>query len=140
MITGREAGVRKRRAGAEDIEIGQKIRALRLERGLSQSGLAEGIGLTFQQVQKYEKGTNRVSAGRLQRIADMLNTPVMFFYSGMGTRNKKKDTRETGLAFMQTKGAMRLMRAYSEISSRTTKYALVVLAESLRNRDTKEKG
>jgi transcriptional regulator with XRE-family HTH domain len=136
-LNGSREGVRKRRAGAEDLEIGRKIRALRLERGLSQSGLAEGIGLTFQQVQKYEKGTNRVSAGRLQRIADMLNMPVMFFYGGMGQRAKKQDTRNTGLAFIQTKGAMRLVRAYSEISSRTTKYALVVLAESLRN---KEKG
>ena len=140
MINSREGAVRKRRAGAEDVEIGRKIRALRLERGLSQSGLAEGIGLTFQQVQKYEKGTNRVSAGRLQKIADMLNTPVMFFYAGMGSRGKKNDTRSTGLAFIQTKGAMRLMRAYSEISSRTTKYALVILAESLRNKESKEKG
>ena len=56
---------RKRRAGPEDIEIGRKIRALRLQRGLSQSGLAEGIGLTFQQVQKYEKG----SKPRLSRPA-----------------------------------------------------------------------
>jgi transcriptional regulator with XRE-family HTH domain len=124
---------RKRRAGAEDIEIGRKIRALRLERGLSQSGLADGIDLTFQQIQKYEKGTNRVSAGRLQRIADMLNTPVMFFYAGMGARPKKNDQRNNGLAFIQTKGAMRLLRAYSEIGSRATKYALVVLAESLRS-------
>src|SRR6476646_8065332 len=87
-LSGRDAdgrdGIRKRRAGAEDVEIGKKIRMLRLERGLSQSALAEGIGLTFQQVQKYEKGTNRVSAGRLQRIAEILNTPVMFFYGGMG--------------------------------------------------------
>jgi transcriptional regulator with XRE-family HTH domain len=124
----------KRRAGAEDIEIGRKIRALRLERGLSQSGLADGIDLTFQQVQKYEKGINRVSAGRLARIADMLNTPVMVFYGGMGAR-PKNDRRNSSLAFVQTKGAMRLLRAYAEIGSRTTKYALVVLAESLRNRD-----
>ena len=126
MNSAREGGVRKRRAGAEDVEIGRKIRALRLERGLSQSGLADGIGLTFQQVQKYEKGTNRVSAGRLQRIAEVLEMPVMFFYSGMGARGKKHDTRSSGLAFLQTKGAMRLMRAYSEIPSRTTKYALVM--------------
>jgi len=129
------ANKRKRRAGAEDIEIGRKIRALRLERGLSQSGLADGIDLTFQQVQKYEKGTNRVSAGRLQRIADMLNTPIMFFYSGMGASAKKRDQRDSGLSFIQTKGAMRLLRAYVEIGSRTTKYALVVLAESLRNKE-----
>ena len=135
LIASRE-GIRKRRAGAEDVEIGRKIRALRLERGLSQSGLAEGIGLTFQQVQKYEKGANRVSAGRLQQISNMLNVPVTFFYGGMGARTKK-DAAPSSLAFLQTKGALRLIRAYTEITSRTTKYALVVLAESLRN---KEKG
>src|SRR4051794_25686624 len=100
----------KRRASAEDVEIGRKIRGLRLERGLSQSGLAGGIGLTVQQVQKYENGTNRVSAGRLQCIADLLNVPVMVFYGGMGARPKKAQ-RNSSLAFVQTKGAMRLLRA-----------------------------
>jgi transcriptional regulator with XRE-family HTH domain len=125
---------KKRRAGVEDVEIGRKIRALRLERGLSQSGLADGIGLTFQQVQKYEKGTNRVSAGRLHKIAEMLNTPIMFFYGGMGPRTKKKDARNAGIGLIQSKGAMRLLRSYADIPSRTTKYALVVLAESLSNK------
>jgi transcriptional regulator with XRE-family HTH domain len=134
LVSSREGAIRKRRAGAEDVEIGRKIRALRLERGLSQSNLADGIGLTFQQVQKYEKGMNRVSAGRLQRIADMLNIPVMFFYGGMGARAKKREPGDPDFAFMQTRGAVRLMRAYAEISSRGTKYALVVLAESLRDR------
>jgi transcriptional regulator with XRE-family HTH domain len=132
--------VRKRRAGAEDIEIGRKIRAVRLERGLSQTGLADGIGLTFQQVQKYEKGTNRVSAGRLQRIAELLNIPIMFFYGGTDARTKKNDPSIAHLTFVQTKGAMRLLRAYADISSRTTKYALVVLAESLRNKDRGPRG
>jgi len=135
LIESREGGARKRRAGSEDVEIGRKIRALRLQRGLSQTSLAEGIGLTFQQVQKYEKGTNRVSAGRLQKIADMLDTPVTFFFGGMGAAAKKRDKRDDGIAYLQTKGAMRLMRAYGEISSRITKYALVVLAESLRNKE-----
>ena len=126
--------VRKRRAGAEDVEIGRKIRALRLERGLSQSGLAEGIGLTFQQVQKYEKGANRVSAGRLHRIANLLNVPMMFFYSGMSVRTKKQEAESTSLALMQTKGALRLLRSYADISTRSTKYALVVIAESLRKK------
>jgi transcriptional regulator with XRE-family HTH domain len=135
LIDSREGATRKRRAGSEDVEIGRKIRALRLQRGLSQTSLADGIGLTFQQVQKYEKGTNRVSAGRLQKIAEMLDTPVMFFYGGAGVSEKKRGRRNEGLAYLQTKGAMRLMRAYGEISSRTTKYALVVLAESLRNKE-----
>src|SRR4051812_46558389 len=135
LINPREGAIRKRRAGVEDVEIGRKIRALRLERGLSQSGLADGIGLTFQQVQKYEKGTNRVSAGRLHRIAEMLNTPIMFFYGDMGPRTKKKIDRNIGIGLIQTKGAVRLLRSYAEIGSRTTKYALVVLAESLRNKE-----
>src|ERR1043165_9958176 len=101
-----EVSPRKRRAGVEDVEIGRKIRALRLERGLSQSDLAKAIGLTFQQVQKYEKGTNRVSAGRLQQIADFLDVPITYFYGGLGARAKKKDAR-TGLDLIQTKGAMR---------------------------------
>src|SRR5436305_3358938 len=94
----------KRRATAEDIEIGRKIRALRLERGLSQTGLADGIGLTFQQVQKYEKGTNRVSAGRLHKIAELLNTPIMFFYVCMGPRTKKKAEHSAGIELIQSKG------------------------------------
>src|ERR1051325_8163850 len=133
-MTGSRDGIRKRRAGAEDVEIGRKIRALRLERGLSQSALAEGIGLTFQQVQKYEKGANRVSAGRLQQIADLLGVPVMYFAAGMGAR-AKKDAAPSVVALLQTKGALRLMRAYNDISSRSTKYALVVVAESLRDKE-----
>src|SRR4051794_30974206 len=128
--------IRKRRAGAEDIEIGRKIRALRLERGLSQSALADGIGLTFQQVQKYEKGANRVSAGRLQQIADFLKVSVMFFFGGMGPKPKRKGDRSSSLALLQTKGAMRLLRAYGGIAARSTKYALVTLAESLGKKDT----
>jgi transcriptional regulator with XRE-family HTH domain len=120
---------KKRRAGAEDVEIGRKIRALRLERGLSQSQLADAIGVTFQQVQKYEKGANRVSAGRLQKIADVLNVPITYFYGGMSAR-AKKTARKTGLDLVQTKGAMRLLLAYAGIASRATKYALVVMAES----------
>jgi transcriptional regulator with XRE-family HTH domain len=124
---------KKRRAGPEDVEIGRRIRALRLERGLSQSDLAKGIGLTFQQVQKYERGANRVSAGRLQSIADFLKVPITFFYDGMGSKPRKANARNGSLALLQTKGAVRLLRAYGSIGARSTKYALVVLAESLGN-------
>ena len=138
MNGAREGGARTRRASAADIEIGRKIRALRLERGLSQANLADGIGLTFQQVQKYEKGSNRVSAGRLQQIADLLHIPVTFFYGAAGAasdRARKRNLAGPTIGFLQTKGAVRLMRAYSEISSRTTRSALVTLAEALRNRE-----
>ena len=125
----------KKSTSSIDKEIGTRVRMRRISIGMSQEKLGEHLGLTFQQVQKYEKGMNRVSAGRLQRIADMLNIPVTFFYGGMGARAKKRDANGPALAFMQTRGAVRLMRAYSEISSRSTKYALVVLAESLRDKN-----
>jgi transcriptional regulator with XRE-family HTH domain len=104
---------------------------LRIAKGVSQTAIADGLGLTFQQVQKYEKGANRVSAARLQKIAGMLDTPITFFYSEQ--RTKKQE--DNGLALIQSRGAMRLLRAYAEISSETTKHALVILTEGLRNKD-----
>jgi transcriptional regulator with XRE-family HTH domain len=99
---------------------------------MSQVTLAEKLGVTFQQIQKYEKGANRVSAGRLQKIAGMLDTPITFFYGESGTRTKKQH-QDNGLALIQSQGAMRLLRAYAEISSGATKHALVLLAEALRD-------
>jgi transcriptional regulator with XRE-family HTH domain len=118
----------KRRRAPEDFEIGQKIRAVRVAKNVSQTTLAQGLGITFQQVQKYERGANRVSAGRLQKIADMLDTPITFFYGS------KKQHQDSGLALVQSKGAIRLLRAYAEISSGATKHALVLLAEALREK------
>src|SRR4029077_20373811 len=116
----------KRRATAEDVTIGQKLRALRLDRGLSQSDLGTLIGVTFQQLQKYEKGANRVSAGRLARIAAALDVPVTAFYDA-AKRGK------TGRAFasLRTRGAMRLVRAYDTIPMRASRAALIALAEAL---------
>ena len=65
---------------ASDRRIGRHIRLQRVASGMSQHRLAEALGLTFQQVQKYEKGTNRVSASRLEEIAGVLKVPVAFFY------------------------------------------------------------
>jgi transcriptional regulator with XRE-family HTH domain len=121
----------KRRPDPDDLQIGLKMRALRVARGVSQTTLANGIGVTFQQVQKYEKGANRISAGRLQKIAGMLNTPITFFYSEQ--RTKKQE--DNGLALIQSRGAMRLLRAYAELPSGATKHALVMLAEALRDKD-----
>ncbi|MHB8267448.1 helix-turn-helix domain-containing protein [Bradyrhizobium sp.] len=124
----------KHRRDPEDREIGQKIRALRMAKGVSQTTLADGLGLTFQQVQKYEKGANRVSASRLQKIAAMLDTPITFFYGEPGARTKKQH-QDSGLALIQSQGAMRLLRAYAEISSGATKHALVMLAEAMRSKN-----
>ncbi|WP_246054703.1 helix-turn-helix domain-containing protein [Bartonella massiliensis] len=68
-----------------DISIGKRIRQRRIAMGLSQKTLGSHLGVSFQQIQKYEKGFNRVSAGRLQEIANILKVPITFFYAHLVT-------------------------------------------------------
>jgi transcriptional regulator with XRE-family HTH domain len=124
--------MKKRSGDPRDVEIGKRIRALRLERGLSQTELGNLLGITFQQIQKYEKGANRVAAGRLERIAEALEVPITFFYSGSDKRAKAdEDSVDVGLSFLETAGAVRLVRAYSKIGDRRMRRALVELTERI---------
>src|SRR5438105_4604523 len=125
--------MKKRSGDPRDAEIGKRIRALRLERGLSQTELGAMLDVTFQQVQKYEKGANRVAAGRLQRISEGLEVPITFFYAGTGMDPIETDTDsvDVGLGFLETAGAVRLVRAYSRINDPTMRRALVELTEKI---------
>src|SRR3954467_340852 len=73
-----------------DVHVGARIRLRRTLLGLSQSTLAEQLGLTFQQVQKYERGSNRVSSSRLFDLCRILNVPIAYFYDEMGTEVSKQ--------------------------------------------------
>jgi transcriptional regulator with XRE-family HTH domain len=73
-----------RDATSVDSHVGERVRARRLELGMSQTALAEAVGITFQQIQKYENGANRVSASRLWQFAAVLGVPVDFFFDGLG--------------------------------------------------------
>ena len=75
-----------RQPSVVDKHVGARLRAARLEAGKSQTQVAEALGVTFQQVQKYEKGTNRISAGTLHELSRLLDTPVQFFFDGLGCR------------------------------------------------------
>lgn len=66
-----------------DAHVGRRVRSRRKTMGVSQSQLAEGLGLTFQQIQKYENGANRISASKLYQTAKLLKVPVGFFYEGL---------------------------------------------------------
>ena len=68
-----------------DVHVGSRVRMRRILIGMSQEKLGDALGLTFQQVQKYEKGTNRIGASRLQAIANILGVPVDYFFDGMPT-------------------------------------------------------
>jgi transcriptional regulator with XRE-family HTH domain len=115
---------------ARDMEVGRRIRAQRLVRGLSQTDLGRSLGITFQQVQKYEKGANRVGAGRLTRIAEVLGVPVAFFFGDHASAGKSDDASEA-LGFLETAGAVRLVKAYAQIDDTDVRRALVDLAESI---------
>lgn len=78
-----------------DRHVGARLRALRIQRGLSQGAVAERVGLTFQQLQKYEKGTNRVSASKLFELAGILDVPVQEFFLGIAGDQRTRRHVET---------------------------------------------
>lgn len=67
-----------------DVTVGNRVRELRIRKGLSQQALGEKVGVSFQQIQKYERGTNRMGSSRLVQIADVLEVPVSTFFEGLG--------------------------------------------------------
>src|ERR1700755_2442997 len=75
--------VPKKQANPVDTQVGNRVRIRRMLIGMSQEKLGDLLGLTFQQVQKYEKGVNRIGAGRLYEIARILGVPIDFFYEGV---------------------------------------------------------
>jgi transcriptional regulator with XRE-family HTH domain len=79
-----------------DKHVGNRVRMRRRMLDLSQIGLADALGITFQQVQKYEKGANRVSASRLQHIASLLQVPIAFFFEGLPHYSGSSQTKTDG--------------------------------------------
>ena len=120
----------KKRGDILDIEVGRRIRARRLARHMSQTDLASRLGLTFQQVQKYEKGTNRVGAGRLHRIAEILDVSVSHFFPD-GQTQAGDDQQSRIVEFLVTARAVRLLKAYSQLADPKLQQSIVSLVEEL---------
>jgi transcriptional regulator with XRE-family HTH domain len=117
-----------------DVEVGHRIRIERLARGLSQTALATQLGVTFQQVQKYEKGVNRVGAGRLTKIAEVLGVPVGAFFSGkevLESEQGQTGDEPSPLKLLTVSGAFRLLRAYAEIEDANLRRSIVDLVEQI---------
>jgi transcriptional regulator with XRE-family HTH domain len=111
---------------ALDVEIGRKIRLRRLEQSMSQTALAEKLNVTFQQVQKYEKGTNRVGAGRLHLIASELKVPVTYFFQA-----EQQHGEVDSLLYLNSPASIRMVKAFAKIKSQKVKKGLLELAEAL---------
>ena len=125
-----------------DVQVGSRIRLFRLEAQMSQTDLAEQLGVTFQQVQKYEKGVNRVGAGRLTKIAAALRVPVSELLGDDGTgRNNRRDVAEarSPLKLITPPGALKLLRAYARIDDRDQRRNIVALIERIASGPRKSK-
>jgi transcriptional regulator with XRE-family HTH domain len=108
---------------------------------LSQTDLARAVGLTFQQVQKYEKGTNRVSASRLQQFSKILEVQIPFFFEGLPTpKTGSKHATDAPTAayvsdFLATSDGLKLVKSYTRILSPSLRRAVVNIVKSLAGED-----
>jgi transcriptional regulator with XRE-family HTH domain len=120
-----------------DKHVGSRVRMRRLILGMSQSKLADGLGLTFQQVQKYEKGTNRMGASRLQHISHLLQVPVPFFFEdaphlpGQPKGNGAAPSPAYVSEFLATSDGLALIKAFMRITEPSLRRRIVELVEQL---------
>jgi transcriptional regulator with XRE-family HTH domain len=119
-----------------DIYVGSRVRLRRKFLSLSQEDLADVIGLTFQQVQKYERGTNRISASKLYEISRALKVPVAYFYNGYDKRESgqgfsESETEQFIHGFLMTTEGVELAEAFPRIRNAKQKRRLLDLVRAL---------
>jgi transcriptional regulator with XRE-family HTH domain len=129
-----------RRPNPIDIHVGSRVRLRRMILGMSQEKLGESLGLTFQQVQKYEKGVNRIGASRLFDLAQVLGVPVQFFYEEAPPRALGVDL-QPGMAerpaeayaaeFLGSRDGLELNKAFARISDPKVRRSIVDLVRSI---------
>jgi transcriptional regulator with XRE-family HTH domain len=119
-----------------DVMVGARIRVFRIHRRISQTDLADQIGVTFQQVQKYEKGTNRIGASRLSRIAAVLGIAVGELFESPGEK-----AGDSALLFrlLAEPGALRVLKAYTRTSDPRVRHAIAELIEGIADKQPPKK-
>jgi transcriptional regulator with XRE-family HTH domain len=130
-----------------DIHVGRRLRSQRMLKGLSQEKLAESLGITFQQIQKYENGTNRLSASRLFLVSQALDIGLGYFFEGLTGQvevsplqvaEKKADMSDAG-SLLNSRESIELMRAYQQIQDPAARKQLVEIARNLAKAYTTKK-
>jgi transcriptional regulator with XRE-family HTH domain len=125
-----------------DRHVGSRVRMRRMMLGMSQEKLGDALGLTFQQVQKYEKGSNRIGAGRLQQIALILQVPVSFFFEGAPAQPEgtagfaAPQTPDYATGLLSTSEGLALARAFMRISNVRLRRRIVDLVEEMAVEET----
>lgn len=121
---------RAKKPNPVDVHIGARIRARRIAMGKSQEKMGNAIGITFQQVQKYEKGTNRIGGSRMQQIADFLGVSPSYFFEGVPSHGVSSDvTQDSAIALLQTTDGQRLVRLWSRIGDSEARRKLLNVIE-----------
>ena len=120
-----------RKSGPLDAMVGAKIRMFRINRGMSQALLAEKIGVSFQQVQKYEKGANRVGASRLSQIASVLGISVGDLFESSGDLTPVSNSP---IHLLAEPGALRVLKAYARTTNPRVRLSIAKLVESIADR------
>src|ERR1051326_5502829 len=133
----------KKAPNPTDKHVGARVRMRRMMLGMSQEKLGDALGLTFQQVQKYEKGTNRIGASRLQQISHILQVPVSFFFDGAPSVAGMPRPEARGEApspayvsdFLATSDGLALTKAFMRIDDSKLRRRIVDLVEQIATRD-----
>lgn len=120
--------VRRPRANSVDVSVGQRIRMRRQQMRVSQMKLAEAIGVTFQQVQKYEKGSNRVSASKLYDIALALQVPVSFFFDEPVSAEQREFITLSAMP-----DGLDLLRAFAGVRDEHTRHQIIGICNTVAN-------
>jgi transcriptional regulator with XRE-family HTH domain len=128
--------VPKKQANPIDAQVGNRVRLRRMLVGMSQEKLGEMLGLTFQQVQKYEKGVNRIGAGRLYQVAGILGVPVSYFYEDVTDRQSEQPhAREHAsppvMEFLSSGEGLQLALAFMRIKEPKVRKRMIDLVKTL---------
>jgi len=125
--------VPKKQANPIDIQVGNRVRIRRMLIGMSQERLGDLLGLTFQQVQKYEKGVNRIGAGRLFEVSRILNVPVDFFYEGVAAQlvGNEQENAAPVMEFVSSGEGLQLSLAFMKIKDTKVRKRVLDLVKSL---------
>jgi transcriptional regulator with XRE-family HTH domain len=130
-----EAIVPKKQANPIDAQVGNRVRLRRMLIGMSQERLGELLGLTFQQVQKYEKGVNRIGAGRLFEVAKILGVPIDYFYEGASGQQAvhaaPDDRHPPVMEFVSSGEGLQLSLAFMRIKDQKVRKRVLDLVKSL---------
>lgn len=124
-----------------DVHVGNRVRIRRRTLSLSQTALADAVGITFQQIQKYENGKNRISSSRLQQIAHVLGVSVSFFFEELPDRSKASNAKigvasaNFALKFAASSEGLSLAKAFQNIKRRELRRSIVLLVKVLSGDD-----